>query len=375
MNLRPLIIDRYIFREFILAFFAVMAFCALLLLVASIFDRFGEILEYGASMSTIVLFFLSKLPGQLMHVVPIASMLAVLFSIGSLARTNEVLSMLTNGIHGLRISVPIIFGGILIVIGTFVMNEYVVPVTERANKFYDNQLEDRDVRRVTMSENVFARGRNEWFYLARVYSNPDKQMIKPTIVNLTPDHSLVRYRIEAESATFQENNPAERQSLWAFEQPRIWEFDNNGKLTTYTAVDTSRTIALEEDLTAILAQQMKPEEMNYHQLRERIRILEAREQPTVDLKTDLLRKVTFPLGILIIMLIGFSYAVKSRAGTAMAIIGYGIVWAVVYYLINAMLQALGRAGSIPPAAATILPTIAFAIIAMYLMRRSYQWHS
>jgi lipopolysaccharide export system permease protein len=375
MNLRPLIIDRYIFREFVLAFFAVMAFCALLLLVASIFDRFSEILEYGASMYIVVMFFLSKLPGQLMHVVPIASMLAVLFSIGALARTNEVLAMLTSGVHGLRLSVPIIFGGILIVGGTFVMNEYVVPVTERANKYYDNRLEDRDLRRVTMNADVFARGRNEWFYMARLYSNVDKQLIKPIIVNLSPDHSTVLYRIEAETATFQENKPGEKQSLWEFEQPRIWQFDSSGNLTTYTAEATPLVISLEEDLTTILSQQMKPEEMNFHQLRNRIRILEARNQPTTDLKTDLLRKVTFPVGILIIMMIGFSYAVKSRAGTAMTIVGYGIVWAVAYYLVNAMLQALGRAGSIPPTVATIVPTIAFAIIAVYLMRRSYQWHA
>lgn len=375
MNFRPLILDRYIFKEFVLAFFAVMAFCALLLLVASIFDRFSEILDYGASIYIVVMFFLSKLPGQLMHVVPIAAMLAVLFSVGSLARTNEVLAMLTSGVHGLRLSVPIIFGGILIVIGTFLMNEYVVPVTERANKFYDNQLEDRDIRRVTMNDDVFARGKNEWFYMARVYSIPEKRMIKPIIVNLRPDHRTVRLRIEAETATFVENRPDEKQSLWVLEQPRIWQFGDDGKLTTFTADNTARTIPLEEDLTTILSQQMKPEEMNYHQLRERVRILEARDQPTANLRTDLLRKITYPFGILVIMMIGFSYAVKSRAGTAMAIVGYGIIWAVVYYLANAILQALGRAGSIPPMAATIVPTIVFAIIAAWLMRRSYQWHA
>src|SRR4051812_4885433 len=124
MNLRPLILDRYLFREFVLAFVAVMSFCTLLLLVASIFDRFSEILEFGAPMSTVVMYFLTSLPGQLMHVIPIAAMLAVLFSIGSLARTNEVLAMLTSGVHGLRLSLPIIFGGIIIVVGTFCLNEY-----------------------------------------------------------------------------------------------------------------------------------------------------------------------------------------------------------------------------------------------------------
>ena len=59
----------------------------------------------------------------------------------------------------------------------------------------------------------------------------------------------------------------------------------------------------------------------------------------------------------------------------MTIIGYGIGWAVIYYIMNAVLQALGRAGSIPPGMATILPAIVFTFIAIWLLRRSYQWHA
>jgi len=375
MTFRPLILDRYLFKEFVLAFLAVLSFCALLLLVASVFDKFGEILEHGAPMSSVALYFLTALPGQLMHVIPIASMLAVLFSIGSLARTNEILAMLTSGVHGLRLSVPIIFGGIIIVIGTFVMNEYVVPKTERASQIYELKLENKDIRRVTLNANAFARGRNDWYYMAAVYSNPDKQMIRPIIINLANDQSTLKTRIEAETATFIENNRGEKTSLWELDEPRTWRFDDEGRMTTYTSQQGKQTIALEEDLPTIMAQQMKPEEMNYHQLKERVRILDARSQPTQDLRTDLLRKITFPIGILVIMLIGFSFAVKSRAGTAMAIVGYGISWAVAFYVISAVLQALGHSGTLAPVVATVVPTVIFVSIALHMMRRSYQWHA
>lgn len=374
MNLRPIILDRYIFREFVMAFFAVMAFCALLLLVASIFDRFSDILEYGASAKTIAVYFLSSLPGKLVQIVPIAAMLAVLFSIGSLARTNEVLAMLTSGVHALRLSLPVFVAGIFIVIGAFLMNEYVVPPLERTSKIYELKLEQRDVRKVTMNANVFARGREGWLYLARVYSNPDKEMIRPTVINMGANHAGVKMRIEGLRAKLQGKGP-EGQTLWAFENPHTWHFDDAGHITTYTAVTGTQVIPLEADLQAILAQQMKPAEMNFQQLKQRINIMEARKQPTQDLRTSLLRKLTFPLGILVIMLIGFAYGVKSRAGTAMAIIGYGIAWAAAYYIINAVLQALGNAGTVPPFVATVVPLVVFAGIAFWLMRRSYQWHA
>jgi lipopolysaccharide export system permease protein len=374
MNLRPIILDRYILREFALSFLAVMAFCALLLLVASIFDRFSDILEYGASFKTIVVYFLASLPGKLMQIVPIAAMLAVLFSVGSLARTNEILAMLTSGVHALRLSLPIIFAGILIVIAAFFVNEYAVPPLERLSKIYELKMEQRDMRRITMNANVFARGRDGWLYLSRVYSDPDKQMIRPTIISMAPDHSGVNLRIEAKSAKLQ-GTADDGKTLWAFENPHTWRFDNAGRVTTYTEVAGTTVLPLEADLPAILAQRMKPAEMNFQQLKEHIDILQARQQPTQSLETSLLRKLTFPIGILVIMLIGFAYGVKSRAGTAMTIIGYGIGWAAVYYIVNALLQALGSAGTVPPAVATVVPLLVFAGIAFWLMRRSYQWHA
>jgi lipopolysaccharide export LptBFGC system permease protein LptF len=115
--------------------------------------------------------------------------------------------------------------------------------------------------------------------------------------------------------------------------------------------------------------------MNFNQLQERIRILSARNQPIASLQTDLLRKVTFPVGILVIMVIGFAYAVRARAGTAMTIFGYGIAWAVAYYLVNAIMQALGHSGRISPLSATLLPTIAFLFMAAVYLRKSYRWHA
>lgn len=375
MNLRPLIVDRYLFREFVLSFLAVMAFCTLILLVASIFSKLGDILRYGASWDVIVKYFLYALPAELVQIVPIVTMLAVLFSVGALARTNEILAMLTSGIHGLRLSVPILAGGLLVVIGTFLTTEYVVPYTEQNRKIYEARLEAEDIRNVTMDKHVFSRGKGEWFYFARLYSLDEKKLMSPTIAHLTPDYSSVMTRIEAKSATFVEDKPEEGVSLWRFEEPQIWKFDAEGKMAGYEKPGQSVVLPLETGLPAILAQKTTPDEMNFQELSRHIDILKSRDQSVFALQTDLIRKVTFPLGILIVILIGFSYAVRSRAGTAMTLVGYGIMWAVAYYLMNAVLQALGHSGSVGPWAAALLPLMVFGIASIYYLRKSYQWHA
>jgi lipopolysaccharide export system permease protein len=374
MALRPQILDRYLFREFVLSFTAVMAFCTLLILVGSIFGKFADIMEHYVSWRVIFMYFLTSLPARVMFVVPIAAMLAVLFSIGGLARTNEVLAMLTSGVHGLRLAVPIMLGGVLIVIATFICNEYVVPPLERISREYELMLEEKDPSTMLATKGVFARGRDNWFYFCRVYTAKNRRMGKPTIITLSDDHTNVEQRVEARSAVLVENVPSEKKSVWAFQEPRIWKLQA-GEITTFTAQNTTNTLSLEEDLTKILTQKTKPEEMNFNQLRDRIKILSARNQPVAALQTDLLRKISFPLGILLIMIIGFGYAVRARAGTAMTIFGYGIAWAVTYYLVNAVAQALGHSGSISPIAASFAPIVCFVIFAVHYLRKSYRWHS
>ena len=375
-DFRILILDRYIFREFVTSFVAVMAFCTLLLLVASIFEHLDDILKNDTPKGKAAEYFLSALPFRVMQAVPIAATLAVLFSIGSLARTNEILAMMTSGIHALRIAAPILFGGVLIFAGSVAMNELVVPPLENHAKYLElRYIEGKEESKITAEKNVFRRGRDNRFYLMRRYYIPESRMDSPLIVDLMPDYSSVRKRMEADSATLLVNEPDQKRSSWEFANLRQWSFDGEGKMTSYKETPGTSTVMLEEDLTTILSQKKEPEEMNYAELVEHIRILADRHQPVHGLQTDLDLKITFPLGILVIMVIGFSYAARTRAGTVMKAFSYGTLWAIVYYAASAMLRALGHSGTVSPFVASYFPLVAFFVIAAYYLRKSYRWYS
>lgn len=374
MNLKPTILDRYILREFIVSFVAVMGFCTLLLLVATIFDTFGDILENDASFIDSIKYFSVGLPGKMLEVIPIASTLAVLFAIGALARTNEIIAMLTSGVHGLRLALPIAICGITIVAGTFVLGENIVPKLEVRRKFYEYAMLRKGTDKLESDEHVFAAGKDNHFYYTQLYSIHDKRMVLPLIVQVNESHTNAVQRIQAESAVWEKDN-GDDTSSWLLAKPQIWNLNDEGHIISYNESKTTDTFLFEKDLATILAQTRKTDEMNYAELKDRVRILEDRNQPTFALRTGLLRKIAFPAGILFIMLIGFSYAVKTRAGTVMANFGKGMLWAFGYYMTFAVLHALGRAGSLPPFAAMIIPLIIFGAIAAYHLRKSYRWHA
>lgn len=374
--LRPLIIDRHIFREFVLAFFAVTSFCALLLLIASIFEKLGGILQNDTPWRQAIEYLFSVVPGRLIQAIPIASMLAVLFSLGGLARNNEILAMMTSGIHPLRIATPILFGGLIIAGMTIATNEWIIPPLEtRANYLEARYIEGKEESRITTERNVFARGRGNRFYLMPRYNGRDNIMEKPLIVDQTPDFQNIRRRIEGDQAKFLSNHPESKTSIWTFKNYRDWQFDENNRLVSFAQPPGETTVTLEEDLTIILGQRKNPDEMNFNELRRHIGILAERNQNVEKYTTDLIMKLSFPLGVLIVMIIGFSYAVRIRGGSMMQAFGMGVLWAVGYYALTAVMRALGHTGTLPPTLAAVLPQILFFVMTIHYLRRSLRWYN
>jgi lipopolysaccharide export system permease protein len=209
----------------------------------------------------------------------------------------------------------------------------------------------------------------------KMYESREMKMYAPQIVDMTDDYSGVKQRSEAKSATLVANMPEERKSEWILSHPRIWSFDEKGSLRSFQKFDNDVTVYFEPDLSTILSQKKKPEEMNYFELRRHIDILSQRDQPVHEYVTDLLRKISFPLGVLIIMVIAFSYAARTRAGTVMSAFGYGILWAVGYYALNALITALGHSGSVNPYIAAWLPNFVFLFVAVHHLKKSYRWYA
>jgi lipopolysaccharide export system permease protein len=374
-NFHRSILDRYLFREFILAFFAVLAFCALLLLVASIFEKFQDILENNPPLKVVVMYFVCSLPFKLMQIVPMAAMLGVLFSIGTLARNNEILAMMTSGVASLRIAAPILFGGTLIAMGSLVMNEFVVPPLEQASRFYDQRLAGKDVSRIETNKDIFVRGKGSRFYLMRAFDTRSKIMLRPQIVDMNPTYSGLTKRIEAATAKFVREDEKNHRSEWQLYDSRVWDFDGHGNSIGFHAFPKQLNVYFEENLVQLVSQKKEPEEMNFFELHNYIRMLAERNQPVNTYRTDLIAKLTFPFGILIIMIIGFSYAVRTRAGTVMTAFGYGVFWAFLYYGFNALLRAMGHSGSVSPLMAGMIPIIGFFIVAIVMLRRSARWYA
>lgn len=370
------ILDKMLLKEFWLAFCATLAFCALLLVVATIFEKFQDILENNSPLDKTVLYFLCSLPFKLLQVIPLAGALAVLFSVGGMARNNEILAFLTSGVHSLRIAAPIAISGALIAAGVFIVSEFFVARLEQQARYLERRyIEAKSEAKIASRRDIFVRGIGNRFYLMKLYETREGRMYNPQIVDMTEDYSTLKQRIDAKTATLIVDKPEEQRSEWILENPRIWTFSDGGTLRSFEEFRGQRKVYLEPDLSVILGQKKKPEEMNFFELRRHIQILAERDQPVFEYATDLYRKLSFPLSVVLTMLLAFSYAVRTRAGNATSSFGYGIAWAIGLYAANALFGALGHSGALPPLWAAWLPTVGFVVASIFYIRKSYRWYA
>ncbi|MCA6071253.1 MAG: LptF/LptG family permease, partial [Endomicrobium sp.] len=99
------ILYKYIIKTFTSIFlFTVLAF-ALVVAISGLFDNIsnGFYAKYKASFDLIILHLITNLPEWLMQGLPIATLLALLFSLGNLSKRNEITAMKAAGINVWRV--------------------------------------------------------------------------------------------------------------------------------------------------------------------------------------------------------------------------------------------------------------------------------
>ena len=92
----------------------------------------------------------TQLPQILVTLLPVALLLALLFSLGRMSRSNEIVSMLTAGVSIPPCYCPLICAGVLTAIGGTVLNYSLAPHAELARRtFLEDPGEGRQARGIS----------------------------------------------------------------------------------------------------------------------------------------------------------------------------------------------------------------------------------
>ncbi|MBN1560594.1 LPS export ABC transporter permease LptG [candidate division KSB1 bacterium] len=353
------ILHRYITRKFMqILLFAIVGFISIFVIV-DLIENLDTFINNEYPTEAVIDFYLNYIPFILVLVLPVAMLISALFSVGNLARQNEIVAMKAAGISLYRIFLPIFVISILVSFIAMGVANYLVPrATERQSDLREQYEKNRS--RQQRLDNIYIRDEQDRRITMRYFNVGNNT--GNTVSIRTFESDSLKSRIDAKKITWQD-------SLWLLQTGYERYFTSTGEIARSFDQKKFRSTTLLPDN---IAKQLKiPEEMSYSELKDFIREVERNGANPDRWRVDLYLKIALPFANFIIVLFGtpLSSAQTRRSGAAK---GFGISLAVtfVYFGILKTTQAMGHNGKIEPLLAAWFANVVFGVIGVFVLIRA-----
>ena len=356
------ILDRYLVKNFLSALFYCLFVFVILFIIIDVFNNLDEFLKHGFHLTVILSYYLYLIPMILVQIVPISSLVAILFTLSSMSKHHEIVAIKASGVSTFHIISPYLFVGILMSFSVFLLNELVVPQTSLTSSAImegviqkgKTNMEERSINNVTLY------GQNNHMIFAREFVITARTLYDVVILESGP-HQTSKSKLMAKKAVYKDG-------VWTFYDAMKYYMNRRGDMVGEPIFNEKIELPLAEKPEDFIHKASQLEFMNIKQLKNYIDQLGG-SKSTRRLMVDLHHKIAFPFVSFIVILIGAPLAMTTGRSSGMLGIGTSLLVVVLYYAINSICLALGKGEILPPLAAAWLTNVFFAGVGIYLIRR------
>jgi lipopolysaccharide export system permease protein len=354
------VLDRYILRRFLfILFFALFAFICIFLIVDSI-ERLDVYIDEKVPSLVVVQLYVYYLPYIIVLALPVAMLLASLFSVGNLARKNEIVAISASGVSLYRTLAPLLLLALFISLGAYYFGEHVVPqASSKRAALIDQYLEKKREAWRKRINNVYMRDSQNRLISMRAF---DAARSTGHTVSIRRFEGLeLRYRLDCRSMSWED-------SVWVLRQgvERIFR-EGQESVNTFESKKLTDENLRPQDFAQVLK---KPEEMSYQELKAFIAEVKLNGGNESHWLVDLYLKIAIPFANFIIVLFGAPLASPKRRGGGAAGFGISLVICFVYFGLVKVCQSFGQNGVLPPLFAAWFANGLFAAWAIYIFVRT-----
>ena len=359
------LLDRYILKKFLLIFGLCLLAFLVIFNIVDLIEKLDKFLKADMPSNLIALFYLYQLPYYLNLALPMALLLAAVFTIGLLSKHNELDAIKSSGISLYRVSIPLLITGILISIGSFFFEDAVViPATRRRIDIEAHNMHRRKYIPKTFFTNIMYQDSPTCNIVIGNFSTKDN-IAQNVTIQYNDQFRLVR-RIDARKMVWLPD-----QQLWQLFDYKVRSFDQDG--TEIVAAASSDTlIQLNLQPEDIVKSDLNPEGMRYRELAYFIKRLQESGNDARKWEVNKHFKLAFPFTNFIVILFGVPLAAaKPHKGIAFGA-GMSLLAIFIYYGFIKLGQVLGYKGILSPLLAVWLGNIVFLIAGGYLLYKIRQ---
>lgn len=355
-------LDRYLLKRFVVSFLIALGAIMLIGLIVDLIENLEPIVDNAAAPRDVFLYYLYFLPWLYKIIVPAATLLAGLFTIGLLARTNEILAMKAAGISLYRIALPILIFALLLSLVNFYFNEEVLPrATAERLRIKRSEIKKESDPTGALLQNVSKQGEGGIMYHFDTFSATRAEAKGALIQRFEGDSLRESYR--AERLKF--NGTA-----WVAYKGAYRSFA--GGKETFLEFDTLIIPGASERPEEFTKYRGNPDDMGYRELKGYIEVLKKTGGVYLRELVNLKTKLSFPFTSFIVIFLCVPLASNPRRSGVAVSFAIASSVSLIYVVIFKVTQSLGYSGRISPDLAAWSINVIFLFIGVVAFLRAHK---
>jgi lipopolysaccharide export system permease protein len=366
------ILDRYILKNFLVPFlYCFLGFIAIWL-AFDLAQKTGDLVTQKVSLSLLLYYYGTQIPQYIVLILPAALLLALLYSLSKMSRSNEIISMHASGMSLYRLVTPLILTGIVVAGLCFAMNYKLAPHAEVSKDILENPLEGGE--KYYFTSLLFRNRADERTWYLQLHTNiisayeraahPDLNTVKSVEITQQDKQGNITRTYYAHEAAF---DPATH--TWTFSKGMTVNF-NPADASDYTTEywDTLKIKDWSETPRRVFSTDLEPANLSLPELRDYLHFnSDFPDSQLAAYRIYFYRQWAVPAGCIVIVFIAAPLGiVYSRRGVLAGVAGSIFIFFGTMFF-EKLFLALGKHGGIPPLFAAWGTDMIFGVIGLVLL--------
>lgn len=354
------LIDRYILKLFLLYLVAGIAVFVTLYLTVDAMTF--AMRNADAAPSALLKYYSYHTPWVIYQLIPVACLMATLFTMATLNKTNELTALFSMGMSLIRVAAPILIAVGVVSVTVFGVSDQVLPrLLQKRNYVRLVEIKKQPGLYSTVKKDRI------WFRTENILFN-----IKTLNAETRKAQGITLYYFDPEWNLTQLVSASEvdiKGSVWDLKNGLVTLFAQESSFPL-TRSFTEKSISMNEDLKDIQSTANSSELMS---LRELSRFIDRNKEAglnTLPYEVDYHAKFGFAFAAFVMSLVGVPFSVsRARSGGLFVNLGICLLLAFLYWVAYSSSLTLGEQHVLPPIVAAWGPNLITVVIALVLLKR------
>jgi lipopolysaccharide export system permease protein len=347
------LLDRLVFGTFMRLFIGGLAATPPLFVLADVTENLDRYIDRGLTTPQVAMAYLWMMPTYIQWSFPIAALIAAVFTVHNMTMHREVVAAKAGGISFHRLVLPILVGGVLLMVAALGLSELGPRGWRRANQILKNEP-------VQVWRTDFVYQTEGGLAISARRLTVDEKRMSGVVVQRRDANGYLH--VEADDAAYRDGEG------WVFVSGHVRYVEGPDTVRSYD-FQRLRLAGLEEKPEDLLEEPREHEEMTYVEIKQLASIIQRSGGEPHKLLVKQEQKLAIPIATLIIILFGAPLATSSKRGGTAYGVGVSLGSTLLYLLLLKITGGFGASGALPPFWAAWLPNLLFLSVGLVLMSR------